>query len=114
MKATPVFGNTDPALICALTYALPKESSVPITSPVDFISGPRMVSTPGNRENGNTGDFTQYCDTFSSAGRLNSFSFRPTINRAAIFASGTPVALLTNGTVREARGFTSSTYTVPA
>ena len=27
--------------------------------------------------------------------------------RAAIFASGTPVALETNGTVREARGFTS-------
>ena len=30
---------------------------------------------------------------------------------AASFAKGTPVALLTNGTVREARGLTSSTYT---
>src|SRR6266513_1575522 len=39
-------------------------------------------------------------------------SFFPVINRAATFASGTPVALLTNGTVRDARGFTSSTYTV--
>ena len=29
--------------------------------------------------------------------------------RAATLASGTPVALLTNGVVREARGFTSST-----
>ena len=28
---------------------------------------------------------------------------------AATLASGTPVALLTNGVVREARGFTSST-----
>ena len=31
------------------------------------------------------------------------------MTRAAIFASGCPVALDTNGTVREARGFTSST-----
>ena len=30
------------------------------------------------------------------------------MQRAAIFASGMPVALDTNGTVREARGFTSS------
>ncbi len=30
------------------------------------------------------------------------------MQRAAIFASGTPVALETKGTVREARGFTSS------
>jgi len=36
----------------------------------------------------------------------------PTMIRAATFASGTPVALLTYGTVRDARGFTSSTYTV--
>ena len=31
----------------------------------------------------------------------------PTMTRAASLASGTPMALLTNGTVREARGFTS-------
>ena len=31
------------------------------------------------------------------------------MQRAAIFASGWPVAFETNGTVREARGFTSST-----
>ena len=31
--------------------------------------------------------------------------------REATFASGTPVALLTKGVVRDARGFTSSTYT---
>ena len=30
---------------------------------------------------------------------------------AAIFASGTPVAFDRYGTVRDARGFTSSTYT---
>ena len=33
----------------------------------------------------------------------------PAMQRAAIFASGMPVALDTKGTVREARGFTSST-----
>jgi len=35
------------------------------------------------------------------------------MHRAAIFASGRPVAFDTYGTVRDARGFTSSTYTVP-
>ena len=33
--------------------------------------------------------------------------------RAAALASGTAVALDTNGTVREARGFASSTYSTP-
>ena len=36
----------------------------------------------------------------------------PTEIRAAAFASGTPVALLTKGTVRDARGLASSTYSV--
>ena len=42
----------------------------------------------------------------------NSRSLRPVIRRAAIFASGTPVAFDTYGTVREARGFTSITNTL--
>src|SRR5215831_10864252 len=108
MNATPDFGRIDPALIWAFTYALPNVSSTPITSPVDFISGPRIVSTPWKRANGKTGDFTKNCSTFSSAGRLNSLSFRPIMSFAAILASGVPVALLTKGTVREARGLTSS------
>ena len=33
----------------------------------------------------------------------------PTANLAAAFARGTPVALLTKGTVRDARGFASKT-----
>ena len=37
----------------------------------------------------------------------------PSITRQAILASGTPVALLTNGTVREARGLASITYRSP-
>src|SRR4026209_2275889 len=82
-----------------------------MTSPVDFISGPRMVSTPGNLAKGNTGDFTKKFFTGNSSAKLKSANFFPVINRAATFASGTPVALLTNGTVRDARGFTSRTYT---
>ena len=81
-----------------------------MTSPVDFISGPRIVSTPGNRANGNTGDFTQYWFDLQFGREVRTrAAFFPTISFAAIFASGTPVALLTNGTVRDARGFTSST-----
>ncbi len=38
---------------------------------------------------------------------------RPTITFAAILASGIPIALLTNGTVRDALGLTSRTYTIP-
>src|SRR5262245_65505131 len=103
MNAMPVFGRTEPALSWAFTYALPNESSTPMTSPVDFISGPKIVSTPGNRANGNTGDFTQYCLTVNSAGSPKSDSFFPIINFAAIFARGTPVALLTNGRSEERR-----------
>ena len=57
-------------------------------------------------------------DTWSppmgSAGSCRSASFSPSIRRDAIFASGTPIALLTNGTVRDARGFASMTYSVPS
>ena len=40
---------------------------------------------------------------------LSSAIVEPRDIRAAAFARGTPVALLTKGTVREARGFASST-----
>ena len=33
--------------------------SIPITSPVDFISGPKSTSTSGNLEKGNTASFTE-------------------------------------------------------
>jgi hypothetical protein len=38
----------------------------------------------------------------------------PSMIRAAALASGTAVALDTNGTVRDARGLASSTYSTPA
>ena len=44
-----------------------------------------------------------------SAGRSRSAIRSPSITRQAILASGTPVALDTNGTVRDARGLASIT-----
>ena len=43
---------------------------------------------------------------------LKSFNFFPTDNCAAIFANGILLYLLTKGTVRLERGFTSNTYTI--
>ena len=58
MKAVPETGSVSPAAICALRYAFLKSRSMPMTSPVDFISGPRTTSTPGNFTNGKTASFT--------------------------------------------------------
>jgi hypothetical protein len=109
MKTQPCSGSRWPALIIALAKAAPKLSAPPITSPVDFISGPRMVSTPGNRTKGNTGLFTNTPAATRSSTRPSSVSVRPAATRAAIFAIGTPVAFEMYGTVREERGLTSST-----
>ena len=84
-------------------------SAPPITSPVDFISGPRIVSTPGNRTNGNTGLLTKTPATSRSFDQAEVGQRAPAITRAATFASGMPVAFDRYGTVRDARGFTSST-----
>ena len=59
MKTLPVDGSFSPAAICDLTNASPKLAPTPITSPVDFISGPSIVSAPGNLMNGNTASFTE-------------------------------------------------------
>ena len=92
--------------------------SMPMTSPVERISGPSSVSTPGNRLKGSTASFTLVClDAVGGRSRPSSRSsarVAPTITRVATFASGTPVAFATNGTVRLARGFASSTKTWPA
>ncbi len=84
-------------------------SPTPITSPVDFISGPRIVSTPRNLMNGNTASLTEKYGGTTSPAMPCAASVCPTMQRAAILASGRPVAFDTNGTVRDARGFTSST-----
>ena len=85
-----------------------KSASMPITSPVDFISGPSTGSVPGNLANGNTASLTAIWSHLGRT-RLKLARLSPAITRAAILAIGSPITLATNGTVREARGFTSST-----
>ena len=95
--------------IQALAKAPPNSALMPITSPVDFISGPSSGSTPGKRRNGKTGALTKTAGTAGSSVKPTSARLCPAITRQAIATSGTPTALAMNGTVREARGFTSST-----
>ena len=59
--------------------------------------------------NGNTASLTEkYGGTISPATPCAASDW-PTMQRAAILASGRPVAFETYGTVRDARGLTSST-----
>ena len=44
-----------------MAKAIENRSLVPITSPVDFISGPSTISTPLNLANGNTLSLTETC-----------------------------------------------------
>src|SRR5262249_52299295 len=78
---------------------------------VERISGPKTLSTLGSLVKGKTASFTATPGRGSSSGRANSPSDTPVMTAAASLARGTPVALLTNGIVRDARGFTSSTQT---
>ena len=98
-----------PAASWLLANAIENRSLTPITSPVDRISGPSTISTPENLMNGNTASFTETCDGIGSSVMPCSASETPAITLAAIFATGMPVAFATNGTVRLARGLTSST-----
>ena len=83
---------------------------MPITSPVDFISGPSSASARGKRSNGSTASFTVTCRGWRGMSRSMSARRSPSISRQATLASGTPIAFDTNGTVRDARGFASITY----
>ena len=58
IKIVPSIGSTAPPPICDFAKARPKSTSKPIASPVDFISGPNKMSTPGNLANGNTASLT--------------------------------------------------------
>jgi hypothetical protein len=127
MKTVPASGRCVPAPSCALRKAPGKVRSQPMTSPVERISGPSSVSTPGKRAKGRTASFTENQGwrksasdigspgmmgvssstgaCFSATGKSESFS--PAMSRAAMEAMALSVALATKGTVREARGFTS-------
>jgi hypothetical protein len=95
-----------------------------MTSPVERISGPSTVSTTvpsavRNRLKGSTASLTAIGASSGrsppspSAGRTpsarSSAIDSPAMTRAAAFASDVPVAFDTKGTVRDARGFASST-----
>ena len=72
--------------------------------------GPSSASARGKRPNGSTASFTDTCRGWRGMSRSMSRSRSPSISRHASFASDTPIAFDTNGTVRDARGFASITY----
>ena len=77
---------------------------------MDFISGPSSESARGKRPNGSTASLTDTWPGDAGSARSSmSASRSPSISRQATLASGTPIALDTNGTVREARGLASIT-----
>ena len=110
MNTVPATGSCAPAAAWALAKAVGKSGAIPMTSPVLRISGPISGSVPAKRSNGSTASLTDTCPRARSPGRSRSPRRAPSMIRQASRASGTPVALETNGTVREARGLASSTY----
>ena len=78
---------------------------MPITSPVDRISGPSVGSAPANRWNGSTAALTETWPTVVSGRSTAS----PSAARHAASTRSRPVAFETNGTVRDARGLASRT-----
>ena len=88
----------------------------PKTSPVDLISGPKETSTFGSFWVENTGTFT---DTnsgslYTSTPYPKSLNLYPSIVFVARSTIGTPDTLLIYGTVLDALGLTSITYSLPS
>ena len=88
--------------------AVGKSAAIPITSPVLFISGPRTESAPAKRAKGSTASLTLTCSS-GPLGQVLVGELLAQHQPAASLASGTPIALETKGTVREARGLASIT-----
>src|ERR1019366_8863355 len=109
MNTVPRSGSRNPAAACALANAVGKSRAMPITSPVERISGPSSESAPAKRSNGSTASSTHTCPLVGSAGRRKPARRSPSRIRQASLASGSPIALDTNGTVRDARGLASIT-----
>ena len=80
---------------------------MPMTSPVERISGPNRVSAPGNLSKGRTASFTATWGRMGSSSNSISARVLPDMSSEAYLASGRPMALDTNGTVRLARGLAS-------
>ena len=108
-NAVPCDGSGRPAARSAFANAVGKSRALAITSPVDRISGPSTGSAPGKRANGSTAAFTLTCAGGRSGGSSSSDTRTPTARLHAASTRLTPVAFDANGTVRDARGFASST-----
>ena len=113
-NTVPDSGSSAPAAAWALANAVGKSEAIPITSPVERISGPSSESAPAKRLNGSTASLTQTCPSplarSRSRSETTSATRSPSMIRQASLASGSPIALETNGTVRDARGLASITY----
>ena len=59
MKTVPCCGSGTPAAACALANAVGKSRAMPMTSPVERISGPSSASEPSKRSNGSTASLTE-------------------------------------------------------
>ena len=83
---------------------------MPITSPVDCIAGPSVGSTPRSFVVEKTGALTATRSRGGSSPPVQPIdaSVSPSATRVASSIIGTPVTLEMNGTVRDARGLTSS------
>ena len=102
-------GGRSPAPRNAFASATRASSWMPMTSPVDCMDGPTDGSTPRSFVVENAGAFTA---TYGGGGssppsQPSSGSDAPSAMRTASSTIGTPVTLDRNGTVRDARGFTS-------
>ena len=104
-----------PAEVSPLKSASPRFFPMPSTSPVDFISGPRLEFTSVSFSNENTGTLTAVYGGTRYRPVPYGISARrsPSMTREATSTIGTPVTLDIYGTVRDALGLTSMTYSSP-
>ena len=110
-NAVPSSGNGVPAPICALAKAIPKSGA-----DAHHLAGAAHLRAEHRVLAGELGEREdRFLDEVAGGPPARSVrpellaALRPTITLAAMPASGTPVALATKGTVRLARGLTSST-----
>src|SRR5690606_7691850 len=123
MNTVPAVGRPPYAADWLLANAVGKSRSIPMTSPVERISGPSTESTVApaavrNRLNGSTASLTatgasnggrEPSSAGSSPSAFSSAMLAPAMMREAALARGMPSAFETNGTVRLARGMASMT-----
>jgi hypothetical protein len=89
--------------------ALRLERYEPMTSPVERISGRAAVDAGEAREREHGFLHRDVLAGDRACAEVEARSFSPAMTLAAMAAIGRPMALATKGTVREARGLTSST-----